>query len=344
MNKSHIVLPLFNSTHDLLPELPAISFLWWFLALTIFFGSVLPIAVILKTPALRTVFVTYVLNILLAELIVVVYMVLFALETSSGPQIIGFVLCPLVDSIYDLCTLVIGWTELIISVTRAWALLFPLHFRRRRKTSMATFVCCGLWLVSAAIVVPYAALNLVTSWTSRKLMNRCVGISPVQHPLYTQVLATFAIIPPVCILLLYPLICKKYLDVRKVRTGLEARCQPAVDQANLPARTIRNEYESFLVLTWITLCVVLFWIPASVYQVLARVLDLPATYERIGGTWVVLWSLMHACLEPYVFMLTIRPLRQEISILLRKLVAQYLEPFRCSSSLKLAAPDNSSKT
>ena len=150
-------------------------------------------------------------------------------------------------------------------------------------------------------------------------IDRCVGLSPSQQPSYTQAIVLFTIIPPISILVLYPSICRKYIDQRKTRMMLTARYQPGFSTITTTVNTpriqhsTRNDYEAFFVLTWILVCIILFWIPLTVYHVLAIVLQIPEAYARTGGTWVLCWSFLHTCLEPYVFMLTVRPLRQKLS-------------------------------
>ena len=161
-NRSSNTSFLANSSDgfDDLTALPNISSLWWLITVVTLIGLPFPLITLLRDSTSRNEFTCCVLNILIAEIFVVIYSVLFALETSYGPGILGRIVCPLVDSIFDIGILVIGWTELFITLRRAWSLFFPLHFRRHHARLSARVACYMSWMSALALIIPYSVRNL----------------------------------------------------------------------------------------------------------------------------------------------------------------------------------------
>ncbi|GAU95060.1 hypothetical protein RvY_06738 [Ramazzottius varieornatus] len=156
------------------------------------------------------------------------------------------------------------------------------------------------------------------------MIRNCVGLSPLLQLNYTKAIVLVLVIPPIAIVLMYPPLYRKYSSLHKVHTELNARYRvrslstdPSV-QLSGTQRLSRNEHEGFLILTWIVVCVVLFWTPAIVFQILRQILRMPAAQALTEARWVLLWSLLHVCVEPYMFIWTIRPLREKFGNLFRR--------------------------
>lgn len=128
---SHSLVPNVTSYNaTTFAALRIVSLACWLLALSTLFGLCLPLCVLIRSPDVRTPFTYYVLNILAAGLVLVVYVVLMAVETGYGVSGVanGWALCPLVDTLFNLGTLVVVYTELAISLNRTWALFFLCTF------------------------------------------------------------------------------------------------------------------------------------------------------------------------------------------------------------------------
>ncbi|OQV17230.1 hypothetical protein BV898_08628 [Hypsibius exemplaris] len=82
------------------------------------------------------------------------------------------------------------------------------------------------------------------------------------------------------------------------------------------ARQKRQNMNNFLVLSWISFCAVVFWSPMVWYAV-GEVAFPPRYFPDSSHSAVVLWVSCSTCLDPWMFIVTMPPLRKRIRQLLR---------------------------
>ena len=327
-------------------------------ALFIFCASSLCLIAFFKTPALRTPFNYFLISILIAELALSVQEVFLAIQHFHGHWIFSQQTCTFILFIFFSCEGVVGNAHFLIAANRTWALFSPHHFLAHNTKQVTFFLCGSVWVATLSLVLPWIILNepyLVNGGPVYMCRVRMTS----QHPFSSIIMLLFVsptafIISSYPFLRKKQLARQKIQNSLTMKTpcavsaaGVTLGPKTLQPRSILPARPnislsdqndeyvqkqhlrrVQMEEErskqkrksnTFLVLTSIVLCAVVFWTPIVLYGVgevlfLNSLMFTDTTYFALTS-----WLACSTCLDPVIFIATVPLLRKQIKEMLRSL-------------------------
>ena len=322
----------------------------WIQALLSLLGHSLPLFAYAQDETLRTAFGCYVINILLADLVIILFEALMALQFSIGWHTVGW-LCPLIEPLYLLGASVAIWTQVFLVISRTCAMFSPYRFRQWHTKKAVTRLCLVLWTVALLYMTSLVAMTFPL-YTKYKIPG-CVGVSAFLQPTltYHKIISLKMSIPTWLIIFIFPLLQWKNSALIKSRKDLLARnlklsqtknfSEPKPDKINVaPTCATSNSTKSeasrsekaatqksinFWILRWIFIVVVVFWTPITIYHFVLGVSGISndSKRSRVVDFYLLIWALTHVTLEPIMLILTIRPLRSQIRHMLSSSISPY---------------------
>lgn len=203
------------------------------------------------------------------------------------------------------------FAHLLITLSRIWAVTFPLSFRRTQSTKMAVLPCVLLWIYVHAAVLP----EMITKIQQMPTPLEKYGCR-ARYPKNRLVQILTYVVPLLVVVLAYPYIAyKRYSRTKKRRIAvaiqqLHAR-SPAVGPtarrstaSGARPNRIETMDHAFLVLTLLTASSVVCWTPVTIAFLLDRA-EFTAVHFKIS---IFLFAFQPA-LDPILFTAALKHLR-----------------------------------
>ncbi|GAV08578.1 hypothetical protein RvY_18244 [Ramazzottius varieornatus] len=314
----------------------------WIEAVALALSAAIPLTAFIKVPLLRTGFNYFLISFLLTNLMYALYLPIFAWDVYFDGWLISTGLCAFYTSLAPLAGILTGWIQLLITGNRLWALYFPHHYRSHHSKRSSLISCLVIWMLALLVVVLFGAV-LYKLLQIYPYSGRCFGKADILLETPTKLLFLLLDIAPLVILSAYPWLLRKYLAMRRQHANLVEKNRTATSNVNTnssaaqavvnclgPTATaettalaakplvVQKSSTKFLVLTWVVVCITLFWSPVLLYGVIQSVTGMKVESDISSSAFIVNWMLLCQCTEPWIFVLTVPLLRQTVKQLFRR--------------------------
>ncbi|XP_055341955.1 uncharacterized protein LOC129590645 [Paramacrobiotus metropolitanus] len=206
--------------------------------------------------------------------------------------------------------------HLLISVSRGWALFWPVTYKQRHTFTVATLLGSGTIIYLHTVLLPGI---IVDAALYRMPVNHGCRINmEAQHGWYMFITVVLYSVPKLLIPACYPVLLWK--TIRRTnnltrRIGWRSATGTSENSTD-KASGSKGQSRPFILLTLMTLCVTICWIPSMVYYIMIGYIS-PIkldTFHRIATTLFGLRVL----LDPVFFCLSFRSLSAPFAVLWKK--------------------------
>ncbi|XP_055353237.1 5-hydroxytryptamine receptor 1B-like [Paramacrobiotus metropolitanus] len=284
---------------------------------------------------LRSPFSFYVMNLFINNLYLAIADPLRIIDTLSTKWFPKTAACRFfIINDYIGCAMV-NHAHLLITLNRAWAIMFPISYKQLHTRTMAKCICIGSAVYCHIILLPFIIIDFMY-YRGPDLNADSCDVKTGAQKAYTQfLLKVFFQVPMFVILGTYPLLYWKRLTARKVagrNHGNESTMQGTfsviaekVTTDLRQAVTVRHKDGSrkpFYVLTAMTLGVLVCWTPVKVYNFVQAVagddyVNTPS-FKELRTIGNVVYEL-ECIIDPILFTLVLSDLRAVIIRLFKQM-------------------------
>lgn len=302
--------------NDLKPVWNAVCIIETFITVTAPCLIVPSLFVLIREKNLHTPFNVYIVNLLISDFLWFAFLnPLDIINSLYSNWILSGNACT-----FYICFLwIIGtgqpFCHVLISANRFWAVTFINSYKRKHSIGLAVLLCVSGWIISSVINLPVVILD--ARYYRLPLENNTCQINsePPQQKIGIIVIQFVCCTLEFIVLCACPYIWYKRTTRRHIgqqRATMNHTAENVTVGAKteqIAQRSKKRESNSFLILTILTVMVLLFWTPQTVYYTMLPFLD---SFDPTLAS--ILWLMFQLQLlsDPILFCITIKDLRESM--------------------------------
>ncbi|XP_043417014.1 somatostatin receptor type 5 [Prionailurus bengalensis] len=249
-------------------------------------GNALVIYVVLRHAKMKTVTNIYILNLAVADVLLMLGLPFLATQNAVSYWPFGPVLCRLVMTLDGINQFTSVFCLTVMSVDRYLAVVHPIRSARWRRPRVAKLASAGVWTFSLLMSLPLVVFaDIQEGWdTCNVSWPEPVGLWGAVFIIYTSVLGFFG--PLLVICLCYLLIVVK-VKASGVRVGATRR---------------RSERKATRMVVVVVVVFAGCWLPFFIVNIVNLAFVLPAEPASAGAYFfVVVLSYANSCANPVLY-------------------------------------------